>query len=186
MEITEAKIYLKESPDRKLKAYVTITFDNRFVVRDLKVIEGNKGLFVAMPSKRMKEPCPKCHYKNVVRSSYCNQCGSKLEITVYEKEDYQNEHRDIAHPITSEAREYIQKVVVEAYNTELASKGVTEDTVTEEVAATEEVVTEEAVTEEAVTEEIAPVKETIPEDIGDIGEFIDSEKEESIEEGNKE
>ena len=40
MEITEVRIFLKDSPDKKLKAYVTVTFDNAFVVRNIKVIEG--------------------------------------------------------------------------------------------------------------------------------------------------
>ena len=53
MEITEVKIY-PVNEDR-LKAYVTITFDNCFVVRDLKIIYGNGGLFVAMPSKKRKD-----------------------------------------------------------------------------------------------------------------------------------
>ena len=120
VKITEVRIFLKESPDKKLKAYVTITFDDSFVVRDLKIIEGNKGLFVAMPSKKAKDSCPKCHYKNVLKSKYCNQCGSQLEFKEYAKEDYQNEHRDIAHPITAETREYIQGEVLRAYEQELS------------------------------------------------------------------
>ncbi len=125
MKITEVKIHLRESAERnrKLKAYVTITFDNSFVVRDIKIIEGNKGLFVAMPSKKTKESCPKCRYKNVSRSKYCNQCGSHLDIKDFTREDYQNEHRDIAHPITADAREHIQEKVLEAYEKELNSIG---------------------------------------------------------------
>ncbi|MBY0384511.1 septation regulator SpoVG [bacterium] len=53
MEITEVKVY-PVNEDR-LKAYATITIDNCFVVRDLKVILGNEGLFVAMPSKKRKD-----------------------------------------------------------------------------------------------------------------------------------
>jgi stage V sporulation protein G len=53
MEITEVRLTLR-SEDR-LKAFVSITFDNAFVVRGLKVIEGNDGLFVAMPSRRRKD-----------------------------------------------------------------------------------------------------------------------------------
>ncbi len=53
MEITEIKIFPVE--EEKLKAYVTIILDSCFVVRDLKVIKGNEGLFVAMPSKRRKD-----------------------------------------------------------------------------------------------------------------------------------
>jgi len=53
MEITEVRVF--PVGEEKLKAYVTITFDDCFVVRDLKVIHGNSGLFVAMPSKKRKD-----------------------------------------------------------------------------------------------------------------------------------
>jgi len=53
MKITEVKVF-PVNEDR-LKAYVSITFDNCFVVRDLKVIQGTSGLFVAMPSKKRKD-----------------------------------------------------------------------------------------------------------------------------------
>ncbi|MBI5418695.1 MAG: septation regulator SpoVG [Deltaproteobacteria bacterium] len=54
MQITEVKVY-PVSDNEKLKAYATIIFDNCFVVRDLKIIDGNSGLFVAMPSKKKKD-----------------------------------------------------------------------------------------------------------------------------------
>lgn len=54
MEITEVKVYpVKESG--RLKAYATVVFDNCFIIRDLKVIEGDKGFFVSMPSRRRKD-----------------------------------------------------------------------------------------------------------------------------------
>lgn len=54
MKITEVKVYPAKESGR-LKAYATIVFDNSFIVRDLKVIEGDKGLFVSMPSRRRKD-----------------------------------------------------------------------------------------------------------------------------------
>lgn len=53
MEITEVRVFPVN--EDKLRAYVTITFDNCFVVRDLKIIQGTNGLFVAMPSKKRKD-----------------------------------------------------------------------------------------------------------------------------------
>ncbi len=53
MEVTEVRVFPVD--EEKLKAYVTITIDNCFVIRDLKVIQGNNGLFVAMPSKKRKD-----------------------------------------------------------------------------------------------------------------------------------
>ncbi len=54
MKITEVKVYPTRENSR-LKAYATIVFENSFIVRDLKVIEGHKGLFVSMPSRRRKD-----------------------------------------------------------------------------------------------------------------------------------
>lgn len=138
MEITEVRIFLRDNPSTKLRAYATITFDNAFVVRNIKVIEGNKGLFVAMPSRRIEEACPKCGAKNSLRSKYCNQCGSQLPQKENnfthehhehlepgmpgERTDHRSEHRDIAHPINMETREYIQKKILEAYDKEKAQK----------------------------------------------------------------
>jgi len=126
MEITEVKVFLKDSPDKKLKAYVTVTFDNAFVVRNIKVIEGTSGLFIAMPSRKVKQPCPKCGFKNELRSKYCNQCGSALPLTTRpvmsaeETTNAQLEHKDIAHPITQSFREYLQKRILEGYAQEKA------------------------------------------------------------------
>ncbi|MGE4232455.1 MAG: septation regulator SpoVG [Bacteriovoracia bacterium] len=53
MQITEVKIFPVN--EDKLKAYVTVILDNCFVIRDLKVINGNTGLFIAMPSKKRKD-----------------------------------------------------------------------------------------------------------------------------------
>lgn len=60
MKITEVKVFLAKDRDAqdsssRLKAYATIVFDNDFIVRDLKIIQGEKGLFVSMPSRRRKD-----------------------------------------------------------------------------------------------------------------------------------
>lgn len=126
MEITEVRIFLKDSLDKKLKAYATVTFDNAFVVRNIKVIEGSSGLFIAMPSRKIKrQVCPKCAFKNELRSRYCSQCGGQLFLLTPGPEanvDAQSEHRDIAHPITQSFREYLQRRVLEAFQQE-SSKG---------------------------------------------------------------
>ncbi len=53
MEITEIRITLRSEP--KLKAFANVTFDNSFVVRGLKIIEGSNGLFISMPSRKAKD-----------------------------------------------------------------------------------------------------------------------------------
>jgi stage V sporulation protein G len=55
LEITDVRVRLYNKSDDKLKAFATITLNGCFVVSDLKVIQGNKGLFVAMPSRKRKD-----------------------------------------------------------------------------------------------------------------------------------
>jgi stage V sporulation protein G len=125
MEITEIRVFQKEGQDKKLKAYTTVTFDNAFVVRNIKIIQGSNGLFIAMPSRKMKRLCPKCHFKNEVGSKFCNHCGTpiKPENQNTELPDAKTEHRDIAHPITQQFREYIQMKILEAYEKEIVIGG---------------------------------------------------------------
>mgnify|MGYP000840954550 CR=1 FL=1 len=54
MQVTDVRVRMV-SKDSKMKAVVSVTFDNEFVVHDIKVIEGEKGLFIAMPSKKSAE-----------------------------------------------------------------------------------------------------------------------------------
>ncbi len=123
MEITEIRVFLKEGQDKKLKAYTTVTFDNVFVVRNIKVIQGSSGLFIAMPSRKLKSPCPKCNFKNEIGSKFCNQCAASLPAHNQEADhgrDAKSEHRDIAHPVTQEFREYLQAKILEAYKVDAA------------------------------------------------------------------
>ena len=80
MRITDVRVR-KMTQDSKMKAIVSITIDDEFVVHDIKVIEGEKGLFIAMPSKKAND----------------------------------GEYRDIAHPINSETRDKIQRIILESY-----------------------------------------------------------------------
>ena len=82
MNITDVRVR-KVTKEGKMKAVVSITIDDEFVVHDIKVIEGEKGLFIAMPSRKASD----------------------------------GEYRDIAHPINSETRDKIQKVILDKYET---------------------------------------------------------------------
>lgn len=82
MEITEIRISVRN--DNKLKAFASITLDNMIVIRGLKIIEGAKGLFVAMPSRRRPD----------------------------------GTFQDIAHPINNDARSWLEKKVIAAYEKE--------------------------------------------------------------------
>lgn len=120
MEITEVRIKLTEDSDDRLQAFCSITFDDCFVVRDLKIIEGSNGPFVAMPSRKLTGHCPRCRSKNHLRANYCNQCGSKVggDRGTRDQDGRAKLYADIAHPINSECREMIQSRVIEEYQQE--------------------------------------------------------------------
>jgi stage V sporulation protein G len=121
MEITEVRIKLIEEPGERLRAFCSITFDNSFVVRDLKIIDGTNGPFVAMPSRKLTIHCSHCRCKNHLKAAYCNQCGHKFEETLELRDDAGRNklYADIAHPINSACREMIQEHVIKAFEDEL-------------------------------------------------------------------
>jgi stage V sporulation protein G len=121
MEVTEVKVKLVEENKDRLKAYCTMTLDGEFVVRDLKLIEGANGLFVAMPSRKLADRCPSCGGKNHLRARYCNNCGGRLDETRagMDRDGRPKLHADIAHPINSQCRERFQKAIAEAYSREV-------------------------------------------------------------------
>ncbi len=81
MQITDIKVFPVD--EDKLRAYVTITLDNCFVVRDLKVIQGNGGLFVAMPAKKRKDGS----YKDIAHplNAQTREMMERLVLTAYEQ-----------------------------------------------------------------------------------------------------
>ena len=81
MPITEIRIKLMMGyTDERLKAFCSITFDDSFVVDGLRIIKGNhNGFFVAMPSKNLKDPCPKCRNKNDLQAGFCSKCGWQFD-----------------------------------------------------------------------------------------------------------
>lgn len=121
MEVTEIRIFITEGQDKKLKAYATVAFDYVFVVRNIKIIQGSSGMFVAMPSKKLRISCSRCHHKNEVGSKYCSQCGAQVRQVMDEEmaRDAKTEHRDVAHPISQEFRDYLQSEILKAYEAEL-------------------------------------------------------------------
>ncbi len=129
MEITEVRVKLVSGKNDKLRAFCSITIDNDFVVRDLKVIDGVKGPFVAMPSRKIMERCSRCGGKNHYRARFCNDCGNQLQRNggrgraggSEEGEGHERSrfHAEIAHPINSRCREVIQRKVLEKFEEEL-------------------------------------------------------------------
>ncbi len=128
MNITEVRVKLTEANKNRLQAFCSITIENDFVVRDLKIIEGYKGAFVAMPSRKLADKCPKCNSKNHLRARFCNDCGAKLddkralgESRGEAREESKGKFKlyaDTAHPINSKCRDEIEQKVLAAYKEE--------------------------------------------------------------------
>ena len=121
MEISEVRVKMVQNKDDRLKGFCSMTIDNEFVVRDVKVIEGTSGLFVAMPSRKMSDHCGKCGGKNHLRARFCNNCGAQLQENRARKDTKgrMKLHADIAHPINAECRKNIQETIVAAFEEEL-------------------------------------------------------------------
>jgi stage V sporulation protein G len=133
MRLTEVRINLCGGPSSRLKAFCSLTFDNTFVIRDVKLIDGNDDsggtkLFLAMPSRKLTDHCRRCGEKNHLKARFCNGCGSRLD----ENRSMQQHgthghnghgriklHADIAHPINATCRQEIERQVVAAYQAEL-------------------------------------------------------------------
>ena len=127
MQLSEIRINLCGSQGGRLKAFCSLTFDDALVVRDVKLIEGNDGLFLAMPSRKLSDHCPRCGDKNHLRARYCNNCGGRLDENRHLQ--YRNGngngtdrlklHADIAHPINADTRLELERRVLLAYQEEL-------------------------------------------------------------------
>lgn len=126
MNLTEVRINLCGARGSRLKAFCSLTFDDTFVIRDVKLIDGNDGLFLAMPSRKLSDHCPACGEKNHLRARYCNHCGKRLNEERYLQFRNGNGsqsrlklHADIAHPINADCRQQIEDRVLKAYEREL-------------------------------------------------------------------
>lgn len=126
MLLTEVRVKLCDGQAGRLKAFCSLTFDHSFVVRDVKLIEGNDGLFLAMPARKLCDHCPRCGEKNHLRARFCSNCGGRLDENRFMR--YQNGnsgggrlklHADIAHPIHAECRAEIEQRVIGAYHCEV-------------------------------------------------------------------
>ena len=119
MEITEIRVKLMEREDRgNLLAFVSVTLDHALAIRDIKVIEVNHRLHMAMPSRTIAWRCPHCRFKNHWSAHlwYCGGCGAELpEEPDYLKDGQRSPFLDIAHPVTSAARLWLESAVLAAY-----------------------------------------------------------------------
>jgi stage V sporulation protein G len=125
MQLTEVRINLCNQRGSRLKAFCSLTFDDTFVVRDVKLIDGNDGPFLAMPSRKLSDHCPQCNEKNHLRARYCNHCGYRLNEERYQQFRSGNGqhrlklHADIAHPINAACRQEIEREVLKEFDREL-------------------------------------------------------------------
>jgi stage V sporulation protein G len=121
VQITEIRIKLMEEAGERLQAFCSITFDDCFVIRDLKIIEGTNGPFVAMPSRKLTSHCLQCGAKNHLRANFCNECGAKQNPNraPLDEDGRAKLYADIAHPINSACREMIQEYIIREFHDEL-------------------------------------------------------------------
>jgi stage V sporulation protein G len=121
MRITEIRIKLLQNARDKLRGFASVTVEDCVVLRDVKIIDGHKGLFVAMPSRKLCDRCPSCSGKNHIRARFCNDCGERLgeERGGLDERGRPRLYADICHPINQDARERVQSAILRAYGDEL-------------------------------------------------------------------
>jgi len=119
MNITEVRIKLLNNQADKLRGFASITVEDCLVIRDLKVIEGNNGLFIAMPSRKLCERCHSCGCKNHMRARFCNDCGKSVRSAQMESRGRVRLYADISHPIHQDARDLVERRVLKAFQTEV-------------------------------------------------------------------
>jgi stage V sporulation protein G len=119
MEITGVNVRLIKPVRRSnVLCVASVTLDNCFVVRNIRLLEGPKGYFIAMPSQALTTKCRRCGRRNPVRSNYCNLCGSRLpeeRLPIDQQTGKPRAHQDVAHPIKTELREKIQASIIQEY-----------------------------------------------------------------------
>ena len=120
MTITEVRVKLAADATERLLAFCSLTLEGCFVVRDLKLIRGANGPFVAMPSRKITARCGDCAGKNPLAARYCGECGVALTPAPDDPaEDLKaRRYADIAHPINARCREQVQAAVVAAVERE--------------------------------------------------------------------
>ena len=124
VEITDVRLRKIET-EGKLRAYVSITFDDSFVVHDLRVIDGTKGMFVAMPSKRL----PNGDHKDIAHPIN-TEIREKIQNAVL---DVYNRELEEAPQVKVEAKvEEAKEEVKEVEEAKEEVKEETEETVAEE------------------------------------------------------
>ncbi len=183
MNITEVRVKLMRNRSDRLRAFCSITIDDDFVVHDLRVIEGRKGFFVAMPSRKLADNCPRCGSKNELRSKFCSDCGARLAEGRQKSVKRDKVHVDVAHPINTECREMLQEKVLAAYQEEAANAGEEAEPAIEEdyygePESTDEYYEEEAEAEAEAEEEVIfplePAHEDILEKEEEVGNLMES------------
>jgi stage V sporulation protein G len=121
LPITEVRVKLTGDPHSRVRAFCSVTIADRFVIRDVKIIEGGRGAFIAMPSRKLTDKCDRCHHKNHLRAAYCNQCGTRLDPDRAGRDAAGRVrlHADLAHPINSSCRIDLHRAVLQAYDEEV-------------------------------------------------------------------
>lgn len=115
MEITDVEISVDRNKDSHVLAYCTLNIENMFVIRDIKILMGEAGPFVAMPSRKHKQPCWHCKEKVECTAKFCTCCGAPGPHRL--NKDPEKFYHDVAHPITNECREQMERTILGAYET---------------------------------------------------------------------
>ena len=118
LEITKTYITpaFKREGRTRLRAYVSLVFNNVFMVKNIRIIEkkevkpGESKYFIVFPNRESTRPCKACTAKVSFRDEFCRSCGTKL-VPIIQEATY----KDLCHPIKREFSYYIERVILEEF-----------------------------------------------------------------------
>lgn len=121
MTITEVRIKLVDNDpfNERLLAYAVVAIEEQLIITDMKLLRGDKGLFVGMPARKITDKCSNCNRNNPLRYHYCWNCGVPLDPSRHiGKIMYQ----DVTYPIRNDFRKVLEEAIIKEYYYQLELK----------------------------------------------------------------
>lgn len=125
VNITNVEIDIPIHRSGRLLAFAKVLIDDEFVIHNLRVIDGNSNIYVAMPTRKLEAPCRTCGRHNHLLAAFCCECGCAQEgerfashrdgSPMIRANGQRRIYEDVAHPINEAGREKVEGAVLRAY-----------------------------------------------------------------------
>lgn len=107
MKLTEINVSFVSNDKSGVVAFVSIVLDGELVIHEIRVIRGERDMFVAMPDRANRVKCFRCRRRSPTTANYCQHCGDRLQHNMPIR------YLSITNPISSEFREYVETAILD-------------------------------------------------------------------------